>query len=451
MVNPTSATATQIKFLVPFQATTGKISIKVGAITVNSATDLTITATPAPVINAITGNDFMVGRSIVSIAGTNLARTAPNAPQPKYFMKDAGGQDVEMKVIGTATNTSAVLQIPATAVTSPIKIVTFAGQDSEGPITLKIITATNFANLANVGGSILALAVGADGTVYGIDRNAIVKFSSTGGLPTVIAGVANTSGAVNGTGTAARFNFPRGLVVDANNNLYVADTENHVIRKVTPAGVVTVHAGSFGVPGFAAFEPWLARFNKPWGLSMNSDGNSFLVADNGNKAIRNVNVSNGTVFDINGGPSVANNPFNNIKGITSLLTDIYVADETQHVVHRALTGTSVRTEFGTLGQAGFVDANTNTKLNAPIGVLRLGGQDIFITDKNNHCLRWGRRSTNGNGIVSTVVGASPNANGQGTAGNPFTAPTALAGIANASGYTIYVASEVGAVTKIVIQ
>ncbi|MCU0446281.1 MAG: IPT/TIG domain-containing protein [Microscillaceae bacterium] len=456
VVKPTSATTTQIKFLVPYQATTGKINLKIGTNNINSATDLTITATTAPNITTISrAGDFTVRRSILSVEGTNLARTAPNAPQPKYFMKDAGGLDVEMKVIGTASNTSAVLQVPETAVTSPIKIVTFAGQDSEGPVALKTITVTNFAALAGNTGSILALAVGTDGTVYGIDRNAVVKFPAAGGTPTVIAGVANTSGMVNGTGTAARFNFPRGLAIDASNNLYVADTENHCIRKVTQAGVVTTFAGTLGTSGFATGAPGVARFNKPWGITLSSGASPLIVADNGNKAIRSVGLTDGTVFDINGGPNVANNPFNSIKGITSLSTSMYVTDDANHVVHKAFTGTGALTEYGVLGQSGFLDANTNARFNAPTGILRLGSQDIFITDRNNHSLRWAKVSNTGNGIVFTVVGPTPNNNQQPSAGNPFTAPSAIAGLASTVGgvgvYTIYVAYEVGAVAKIVIQ
>jgi hypothetical protein len=456
MVKPTTASPTELKFLVPFQATTGKINLKIGTNSLNSATDLAITATPAPSITTISlAGDFTVRRSILSVAGTNLARTAPNAPEPKYFMKNAGGQDVEMKIIGTASNTSAVLQVPETAVTSPIKIVTFAGQDSEGTITLKTITVTAFATLAGNGSSIQALAVGTDGTVYGIDRNAVVKFPTAGGTPTVIAGVAGTSGAVNGTGTAARFNFPKGLAIDASNNLYVADTENHCIRKVTQAGVVTTFAGTLGTSGFEIGAPGVARFNKPWGIALSSGASPLLVADNGNKAIRSVALADGTVFNINGGPSVANNPFNSIKGITSLFTNMYVADDAQHIVHKAFTGTGVLTEYGVLGQSGFLDANTNARFNAPTGILRLGSQDIFITDRNNHSLRWAKVSNTSNGMVFTVVGPTPNNNQQPSAGNPFTAPSAIAGIASTVGgvgvYTIYVAYEVGAVAKIVIQ
>ncbi len=301
----------------------------------------------------------------------------------------------------------------------------------------------------------MALAVGTDGTVYGIDRNAVVKFPANGGTPTVIAGVANTTGAVNGTGTAARFNFPRGLAIDASNNLYVADTENHAIRKVTQAGVVTTFAGTLGTSGFATGAPGVARFNKPWGITLSMGASPLIIADNGNKAIRSVGLTDGTTFDINGGPTVANNPFNSIKGITSLSTDMYVADDANHVVHKAFTGTGVQTEYGVLGQSGFLDANTNARFNAPTGILSLGSQDIFITDRNNHSLRWAKRSATGNGIVFTIVGPTPNNNQQPPAGNPFTAPSAIAGMASTVGgvgvYTIYVASEVGAVTKIVIQ
>src|SRR4030095_7119473 len=80
---------------------------------------------------------------------------------------------------------------------------------------------------------------------------------------TTVAGTAGMPGSDDGTGSAARFTSPSEVAVDSANNLYVADTGNHTIRKITPVGVVTTFAGSPGVPGSADGTGSAARFNSP--------------------------------------------------------------------------------------------------------------------------------------------------------------------------------------------
>jgi len=130
------------------------------------------------------------------------------------------------------------------------------------------------------------IAVDAWGNVYVADseNNRIVKFDSLGGV-TVFAG-STTPGAQDGTGAAASFFDPMGLTVDASGNVYVADTGNSKIRKITPSGVVTTVAGS-GKPGFAEGAANVAQFSAPTGVVIDSSG--FLyVADRNNSRIRKI-------------------------------------------------------------------------------------------------------------------------------------------------------------------
>ena len=104
---------------------------------------------------------------------------------------------------------------------------------------------------------------------------------------TTLAGRAGSAGSADGTGSAARFYYPRGVAVDSAGNVYVADTGNHTIRKVTPAGVVTTLAGLAGSSGSADGTGSAARFNYPPGVAVDSAGNVY-VADTGNHTIRKV-------------------------------------------------------------------------------------------------------------------------------------------------------------------
>src|SRR5204863_4943410 len=92
-------------------------------------------------------------------------------------------------------------------------------------------------------------------------------------------------GGNDGTGIAARFNAPSGIAVDFGGNIYIADTANHVIRKMTPAGVVTTLAGLAGFPGNADGTGNAARFSSPQGVGVDGAGNVY-VADTFNHTIR---------------------------------------------------------------------------------------------------------------------------------------------------------------------
>ena len=101
-----------------------------------------------------------------------------------------------------------------------------------------------------------------------------------------LAGLAGSPGSADGTGSDARFSSPQGIAFDTAGNLFVADTQNGTIRKVTSGGVVTTFAGLAGSFGSTNGTGSAARFSLPSGITIDTEGRLF-VADTGNATIRN--------------------------------------------------------------------------------------------------------------------------------------------------------------------
>ena len=141
------------------------------------------------------------------------------------------------------------------------------------------------------------MAVDAGGNLYVADSgNNLIRKISPGGVVTTLAGsVVGTSsgangGSADGLGAAAQFNFPNGLAVDAAGNVYVADFVNETIRQITPAGNVTTLAGTAGVTGNTDGTGSAARFNGPTGIAVDAAGNVY-VADTENHAVRKITLA----------------------------------------------------------------------------------------------------------------------------------------------------------------
>jgi len=97
------------------------------------------------------------------------------------------------------------------------------------------------------------------------------------GVVTTVAGLAGNSGSSDGLGSVARFNYPSGVAVDSAGNIYVADTENHTIRAITPSGLVTTSAGLAGSSGGATARGSASRFNSPAAISVDPSGNVYVA------------------------------------------------------------------------------------------------------------------------------------------------------------------------------
>src|SRR5262249_38972555 len=149
------------------------------------------------------------------------------------------------------------------------------------------------------------LAVDSAGDLYvtDSDNNEIRSVTSAGIVSTVAGSPSRSAGSANGTGSNARFNQPYGLAVDGAGNVYVADTANNTIRKITSAGLVTTLAGLAGSSGTNNGAGNNARFNRPWGIAVDRAGNLF-IADTGNYTVRKVTPA-GVVTTIAGSPLVS--------------------------------------------------------------------------------------------------------------------------------------------------
>ena len=133
------------------------------------------------------------------------------------------------------------------------------------------------------------VAVDNAGTVYVADSfNDTIRKITPGGVVTTLAGMVAVQGSADGTGSAAKFNLPSGVaVVDSTGNVYVADTGNNTIREISPGGFVTTFAGTAGASGSADGTGGTARFNFPAGVAADRTGNVY-VGDFSNNTIRKI-------------------------------------------------------------------------------------------------------------------------------------------------------------------
>jgi sugar lactone lactonase YvrE len=226
---------------------------------------------------------------------------------------------------------------------------------------------------------------------------------------TTLAGQSLVSGATNGTGTNAVFSDPAAIVVDAIGNFFVADSQNHAIRKITTNGVVTTFAGQLGISGSANDTGTNAQFNSPSGLAFDQSGNLF-VSDTGNSTIREITAA-GVVSTFAGvaGSSgfldgaAGNAQFSSPLGIAVAPNGtIYVADSGNHCI-REISGGVVSTFAGSPGIWGSADGSgTNAQFNGPVGLAFDSGTNLFVSDANNNTIR----KITPNGTVSTFAGAA---------------------------------------------
>jgi sugar lactone lactonase YvrE/thiol-disulfide isomerase/thioredoxin len=263
-------------------------------------------------------------------------------------------------------------------------------------------------------------------------------------IVSTLAGQAMSSGAIDGIGSAARFFFPSGVASDSAGNLYLADTDNHTIRKiVVSTGAVTILAGLAGSPGDADGTGSVARFNNPSGVAVDSAGNIY-VADTMNNTLRKVTVSGvvgtlagsaGTAGSIDGKGTSAQ--FHGPQGLTiDAGSNLYVADTNNHTIRKVALSTGVVTTFaGLAGSSGSADGvGSLARFNYPSGVAVDAAGNLYVADTDNHTIR----AVSPLGQVSTLVGLagwSGGADGTGSSAR-FNSPSDLA--VDSSG-TIYVA------------
>ncbi|QJD96700.1 hypothetical protein HH214_12865 [Mucilaginibacter robiniae] len=245
-----------------------------------------------------------------------------------------------------------------------------------------------------------AYAISSAGTSYG----SVVKFTTPTANASTIATVTTfagngTAGFVNSTGTNAQFDHPQGIAADAQGNLYVADAYNHVIRKITPAGVVSTFAGD-GNLGYATGAAATAEFYNPQGLAVDASGTVY-VSDPGNNVI--YKIANGVVSLLagkagySGATAGTGNTalFNSPQGITvDGSGNVYVADRNNNRI-RKITTAGVVTTISGITPNGYIEGYTTTEsttgpyaeLNSPSSVAVDASGVVYVADYDNHAIR----------------------------------------------------------------
>jgi sugar lactone lactonase YvrE len=260
------------------------------------------------------------------------------------------------------------------------------------------------------------LAVDAAGNLFIADQgnHRVRRIESETGTVTTVAGLgaAGFSGD-DGPAVAARLNGPAGLAVDAAGNLFIADQDNHRVRKLVLAtGTITTVAGT-GVPGFSGDggPATGGQLNVPFGVAVDDEGNLFL-ADMGNHRIRTVVLAAGSIttlagtgtlgFSGDGGPASAAQFNTAVAVAVDPAGNLFVADRGNHRIRRIDRSGIITTVAGT-GSAGFSGDGgpaSAAQFNTAVAVAVDPAGNLFVADRGNHRIRRIDRS----GIITTVAG-----------------------------------------------
>lgn len=227
------------------------------------------------------------------------------------------------------------------------------------------------------------IAIDSLGNLFVADtnNNLIRKISPTGAI-TTFAGNPR-GGYADGSAGAASFTLPKGIAIDSHDNLYVADTWNNRIRKITPAGVVTTFAGSGWIGHHNDGKGKTASFTLPHGIVIDRRGNLF-VADTGNHAIRKITPAGivSTFFRSTGKASAF------VPGDIAIddLDNLYVADYRNHLI-RKISPAGIASVLAGGGNApGYADGAA-ASFNKPTGITIDGSGKLFIADTGNNLIR----------------------------------------------------------------
>jgi sugar lactone lactonase YvrE len=259
------------------------------------------------------------------------------------------------------------------------------------------------------------VAYAPNGTVYVISGNQIEQFNPSTGLVTTVAGKqAPGYSGDGGPATNAELYYPFGIAVDNAGNLYIADTGNSVIRKITAAtGIITTVAGN-GSVGYAGDggTATSAELNGPHGIAVDGAGNLY-VADTYNQVIREVTVA-GVISTVAGNGSYGYSGDAGAATSASLKLpfgvavdaagDLYIADTYNSVIREVTAANGFINTVagtGTFGYSGDNSVATSAELNAPFGVTVDGAGNLYIADGQNSVIR---EVTAATGVINTVAG-----------------------------------------------
>ncbi|MFT5589896.1 MAG: sugar lactone lactonase YvrE [Bradyrhizobium sp.] len=315
------------------------------------------------------------------------------------------GQSQVRMPSGIAVDPSGTLSVTGQfgvhVITGGTSVTTLAGKELEQGLVNGIGSKARFGNLQGV-------ASDPSGNWYVVDTpHHMIRKITPAGVVSELAGNGKPGG-VDGTGTAASFNYPRGIAADALGNLFVADTFNSTIRKITPAGLVTTIAGAGSTPGRTDGPARLARFFEPKGIAIDALNNLY-VADTGNHTVRKITAagmvstlagSAGRYGSEDGAGAAAR--FLNPPGIAvDPAGNVYVSQPIYGTVRKITPGGVVTTWAGLALEKGAVDGPGDAaRFRSPQGLAADGFGNVYVADVDNNTVRRIAPS----GQVTTVAG-----------------------------------------------
>ncbi len=384
---------------------------------------MTVSATANP--SASAWSWYLDGDSIPGASGSSLVTGAELAPGTAHSLAAiatsgdlAGSADaqflIRMVSVSTVAGCGTAGAVDGSGATAEFNYPSGVAVDSDGNVYVAdqynnkirmIDSADNVSTYAGTGatgqtdGDLTTakfnlpsdVALDASGNLYVADTgNHKIRKITPSGTVSTLAG-SGSPGSQDGTGIAASFSSPSGLSLDSAGNIYVADTGNHKIRKITPTGTVSTIAGS-GSPGFADGTHDIAQFNQPADVAVDASG-AIYVADNGNCRVRKILGENVSTVAGNGTASSSDGPaleasFNYPTGIELDSSGfIYIADSDGNRVRKFGPAGIVITLAGT-GVSGSDDGPYSASTFSCPSRLAIDAQgNLYVPDMNNHKIR----------------------------------------------------------------
>jgi len=261
------------------------------------------------------------------------------------------------------------------------------------------------------------ICIDKDGNLYIADSgNNCIRKISLEGIVSTFAGSGEV-GNSDGDRLSATFNSPTGICTDDNGNFFVADFMNHIIRKIDGEGTVTTLAGS-GQPGFADGFADQAQFNFPRGIAIDGFGNLY-VGDSWNHRIRKITPDGNVITYAGGGKDIGpdskgscvDGPSDEARFFTpcgvecDLFGNVYVADALNHRIRKIDSFGNVTTVAGSgesgWNNGGFSDGNyLSAMLNTPTELCISFNEEIYFSDTFGNRVR----KVSPDGIVTTIAG-----------------------------------------------
>ncbi|WP_246464370.1 hypothetical protein [Undibacterium seohonense] len=228
------------------------------------------------------------------------------------------------------------------------------------------------------------------------------KLAVTQSPLTLIAGNIGGPGSADGIGGNARFDTPIGIARDKSGNLFVTDKYNHTIRKITPSGLVSTFAGQVAIPGSADGEAGKALFNEPNGITIDASDNLY-VADNVNHLIRKISPA-GVVTTLAGkalelGKADGTSSAARFNSPADIAIDnqgnLIIADQFNSLIRKISSTGQVTTLAGNPNSSGFADGPAKSAMfRLPVGIAIDRNNTVYVADTYNNMIR--KIDTNGN-------------------------------------------------------